>query len=279
MRTDPGFPSPALRRELLGSALRFVAGSRRLIRRKGSGAFSVRQKADRSLVTEVDLAAERFLRSAIHRRFPGHGVIGEEFGALNPSAEFQWILDPIDGTFSFTRGIPLFGTILALHFRARPVLGVIDHPALGLCFSAAAGLGARCNGRRLRVGDLGPGRAVEGEIIAAGDRAHFIKCGREMDFDRLIRRHPQVRSYSDCFGHTMAASGSVGAMVDFGVRLWDVAATQVLIEEAGGKYVLAEKFEKPGHGIFYGIICGKPRVVDWLTPLFKKRPPSRASAK
>src|SRR5208282_376903 len=136
-------------------------------------------------------------------------------------------------------------------------------------YSAAAGLGSFCNGRRLRIKDLAPGAAVESEVVATGDRQHFIKCAEEAFFDELMRRHPIARSYADCFGHTLAAQGSIGGMADFGLRLWDIAATQLLIEEAGGKYVCAQTLEKPGVGTLYGIIFGKPKVVDWLVGVFK----------
>lgn len=265
----PAEPSLAERRALLRQALAIVSGSRRLIRGKIARGFSTKTKADESLVTDADLAAERFLRRELSRRFPDHGIIGEEFAPANAGSDFLWTIDPIDGTLSFARGIPLYGTILALHHRGRPVLGVIDHPSLGECYSAARGLGAALNGRRIRLQDLGPGEKVEREVVATGDRMHFLKCGRARDFDRLMRRHPQVRSYADCFGHTLAARGAVGAMVDFGIRLWDMAASQVLIEEAGGRYacLLSPPPGDLGQG-FYGIVCGKPAVVDWLLPLF-----------
>lgn len=253
-------------RKYLSAGLSLIRASRRVILRKIASGYSIDTKADKSYVTGADLAAEKTLRSGIAKRFPEHGILGEEFPAKNPGADFQWIIDPIDGTLSFTRGIPLYGTILALHHEGRPVVGIIDHPSLDLVFSAGAGLGAFRNGRRLRMAREAPG--IADEIVATGDRAHFIKSGKEKAFDALVRRHPQVRSYSDCFGHTLAAAGAVGAMVDFGVRLWDISATELLITEAGGKYVVAQRLEKSGTGTLYGVICGKPRVVDWLLPIF-----------
>ncbi|MGH7702375.1 MAG: inositol monophosphatase family protein, partial [Gemmatimonadales bacterium] len=104
-------PLPAAeRRRFYQAALGFAAASRRVIRRRVAGGFRTRLKADASYVTDADLEAEQVLRSAIHRRFPEHGILGEEFEAVNPGAEFQWILDPIDGTLSFTHGIPFYGT-------------------------------------------------------------------------------------------------------------------------------------------------------------------------
>ena len=260
--------SLAARRRFLREGLKFAAGARRVIRRKMAGGFSIDVKKDKSYVTDADLAAERYLRAAIAKIFPDHGVLGEEFPRVNEGADFQWIVDPIDGTLSFSRGIPLFGVIIALHYRGRPVVGIIDHPALGLRFHAGDGLGAFCNGRRVRVDDGRRNWPVFSEVVATGDRGHFIKAGKQGAFARLTRLHPQVRTYADCFGHTLAARGAVGAMVDFGVRIWDIAATELLIREAGGKYVCVQTVERPD-GTLYGIIFGKAKVVDWLVPLFR----------
>jgi len=260
--------SPDRRQEYLATALAVVARARAFILDHWERGFSARQKPDHSYVTEVDLGAEELIRAGLREAFPQHGIIGEEFPSVNPEADFQWIVDPIDGTLSFTRGVPLFGTILALHYQGSPLIGVIDHPALGQCYTAALGQGAFCNGRRLRLGD-GPRRPVEEEIIAISDRAQFLRSNREQAFDALLRRHQLVRGYTDCFGHSMAVRGAVGAMVDFGLHLWDLAATQLLIEEAGGKYVCAQIVEQDKEGFVYGIICGRPAVVDWLLSIFE----------
>ncbi len=259
--------SLAERRRLYTAALGFAAGTRRIILRKMGGGFRKRLKADASYVTDADLAAERVLRREIRRRFPEHGIIGEEFPAVNVGSDFQWILDPIDGTLSFTHGIPFFGTIIGLHFRGRPLVGIIDQPALRLRYSAGLGLGAFKNGRRIRIRDV-PAAALPREIISTGNRVRFVRCGAGPGFDTLMRTHPQVRGYEDCIGHTLAAEGAIGAAIDYGVRLWDIAATQILVEEAGGRYECVYR-SRGREKTEYGIVCGKPRVVDWLLPLFR----------
>jgi fructose-1,6-bisphosphatase/inositol monophosphatase family enzyme len=110
--------------------------------------FRVETKLDRSLVTDADKAVERRLRELIGRWFPEHGVLGEEYPPTRPESVFQWIMDPIDGTEEFVHGIPTFGTMLALHHRGTPLVGVIDHAALDLRVTAARGLGTF---RRARV--------------------------------------------------------------------------------------------------------------------------------
>lgn len=251
------------RRELLRFALGLMDSARRTVLKKIASGFTVRAKSDKSFVTDADTSVERVLRRAIMKSFPEHGIIGEEYPALNASSDFQWIIDPIDGTLSFTRGIPLYGCILSLHRGGKPLLGVIDHPGLGSRVYAAAGLGCYADGKRVRLNNLDSRQPVEGELIASGDRSQFIRTGDEKLFDRLLRRHPQVRIYADCFGHTLAVRGSVGAMVDYGVKIWDISATQLLVEEAGGKFLIVKKQDKPG-GTLYSVVFGKPKVVDWI---------------
>lgn len=256
------------RRELLRFALKLMDRARRTVLYYLASGYGVRVKSDRSFVTDADTAVEKVLRKAILERFPEHGIIGEEFPARNPSAEYQWIIDPIDGTLSFTRGIPLYGCILALHHRGKPLVGVIDHPGLGTRFHAALGLGCYADGKRVRLKDLPSAAQVENELIAAGDRSQFLRTGDSARFNRLTRSHPQVRIYADCFGHTLAVSGAVGAMVDFGVKIWDISATQLMIEEAGGRFEIVKRQKYPG-GMNYGVIFGKPKVVAWLRRILK----------
>jgi len=259
--------SLAERRRLLRAARAFARRSRVVVQRHLRAGFAKRLKADASYVTDADLAAERTLRALIGQRFPRHGIVGEEFPPVNAGASYRWILDPIDGTLSFTHRLPFFGTIIGLHHEGVPIVGVIDHPALDLCYSAAVGLGAWCNGRRLHVTDI-PASARPREVISASDRPRFVRCRRGQAFDRLMRIHPQVRGYADCIAHTLAAEGKIGAVVDFGLRLWDIGATQVLIEEAGGRFACVHR-SRDRDGELYGIIAGKPSVVRWLERLFR----------
>lgn len=256
--------SVAQREELLAGARAAMASASALVRQRRAAGFETWKKADQSFVTEVDLAVERQLRDDLASRFPSHNILGEEMDQLDRGSEFQWIIDPIDGTLSFARDIPLFGIILGLYYRGEPLLGLIDHPALGQSYSAGRGLGAFCNERRLKIEDLAPGTPVTNELIAAGDRLQFSRSGLEPVFDRLATGHPRLRTYADCFGHTLCAQGSVGAMVDFGLRLWDISATRVLIEEAGGMFRAVERREGPEGYTVYHMVCGKPRVVAWV---------------
>lgn len=242
--------------------------ARRLVLSRLRRQRSIRRKADRSLVTDIDLAVERRLRRLIARRFPEHGILGEEFPPHLPEADYQWLLDPIDGTHSLAHHLPFFGSIIGLHHRGRPLVGIIDLPLLDARYHAARGLGAWCNRRRLRLRDI-PRSALGDEIIAASGRAYFASFGRAGAFDKLVKTHLHVRGYGDCHGHALAAEGSIGAIVDFGVKGWDIAATQLLVEEAGGRYVVVGRRGR-GASMEYGIIAGKPSVVRWLEGIFKK---------
>ena len=222
-------------------------------------------KADGSFVTEIDLAVEDLVRSRLHDSFPSHGIFGEERPPTLPDAAFRWVIDPIDGTKSLRHRIPLFGTLLALQHEGRSVLGLIDLPMLSRTFAAGLGLGAYCNGRRLHLADVPDVEAIAQEVIAIGERRQFVACGKAGVFDGLVRAHESVRTYCDCFGHALAVGGAVGAMVDYNLHLWDVAASEVLIREAGGVYRRMNEdaaADRPGGR--YDVIFGKPAVVDWV---------------
>jgi histidinol-phosphatase len=252
-------------------ALEFSTSARSLILSQMAAGFEVKRKPDNSFVTSVDLRVEEHLRGLIQRHFPDHGIVGEEFSPANPGAAYQWIMDPIDGTEDFVQHLPTFGSILALHYRGEPVVGVIDHPVLDIRVSAAFGLGAHFNGRRVKLADIDPA-AIDGtERVMLPARANFIKYrddGRL--FDALARAHPNHRIYRSCYAHTCAVLGQADAAVDYGNPIWDVAATRVLIEEAGGKFTMVRTWDVPSLGWVYGSAFGKPTLVDRLATCFKK---------
>ncbi|MFA5954699.1 MAG: inositol monophosphatase family protein [Patescibacteria group bacterium] len=252
----------------LDFGLQTVIKSRALIKQKSVTGFSVSIKDDDSPVTEVDRETEQLVRNEIEKKFPTHSIVGEEFGVINQNAEFKWYIDPIDGTISFSHGIPLYGTILALYQNDIPLVGIIDHPGLDLCYYAAKGLGTFCNETRITMKDIGSLSELSREIIATGDLKQFELSGTMDAYNNLLSKHQLVRTIPDCFGHTLAAKGAVGAMVDFHINDWDVAATQIIIEEAGGKFVTTKRTQSTDGKMKHNIICGKPKVVDYLTQIF-----------
>ena len=252
-------------------ALEFSASARSLILSQLAVGFEVKRKADKSFVTSADLRVEEYLRELIRRQFTGHGVIGEEFPPSNPGAAFQWVMDPIDGTEDFVHHVSTFGSILALHYRGLPLLGVIDHPALDLRVSAAFGLGTRKNGERVILTDLDP-TAIDGsERVTLSARANFIKHRDDGAlFDAVVRAHPNHRIYRSCYAHSLAAIGAVDAAIDYGEAIWDIAASRILIEEAGGKFTIVREWNAPAAGRLYSVVMGKPVVVDRLARIFNQ---------
>ena len=261
-------------RDGLAKAREILAETRALIVDAFAKEFEYRRKADQTWVTEIDLAVERLMRTRLAEQFPQHGIIGEEFADQNRMAEFTWVVDPIDGTASLRHRVPLFGTILALRQGERPLLGLIDLPMLGRLYSGGSGLGVWCNDRALHIPDASSDfpeaasstsdSSASSEMISIGGRGAFVSAGAPQVFDDLMRRHRPARTYTDCFGHSLALEGSVGAMVDFDLRFWDIAATQALIPEAGGKFVCWRQRGANAVEARFDIIFGKPRVVDWI---------------
>lgn len=260
-------------RGMLSEACAIVRETRSLIEAALEKGFTHRSKADGSFVTDVDIAVEEKARTLLASRFPAHRIIGEELPEGGGGHELTWVIDPIDGTRSFRHGVPLYGTLLALLHGGDPILGIIDLPGLDRSYSAARGLGARCNGRAVTLEDLPGDGALEKEIIGIGDRQQFVSAGRPDVFDALMQAHPAVRTYTDCFGHALALQGAVGAMVDFDLRLWDTMASKVLMEEAGGRYVCFQRTGEELRDSRFDVILGKPRVVDWILDRVQGRDP------
>lgn len=195
--------------------------------------LAVERKADASPVTIADREAEMMLRQRLHAAFPADGFLGEEFGDTPGASGFRWILDPIDGTRNFVRGIPLWGTLVGLEYRGEMIAGVVEVPALGLTYRALRGDGAYRGERRLNVSmihDLGRAQLFYSGI------SWFVKSGAMSAFLDLAARTERQRGFGDFYGFVLVAQGSGEAMVDFGVHAWDVAAIKPIIEEAGGRF-------------------------------------------
>jgi fructose-1,6-bisphosphatase/inositol monophosphatase family enzyme len=176
-------------------------------------------------------------------------------------------MDPIDGTEEFVHGIPTFGTMLALHHRGVPLIGVIDHPALDLRVHAGVGLGAHRNGRRIRLDDAPVSARPEDLRLVLSARVNFSRHVDEGHlFERLTRAYPNHRIYRAAYAHTAAITGAADAMVDMHNHLWDLAPSQVLVEEAGGRYAVVRDFPAPD-GRLLSAVFGRPAVVDRLVRL------------
>lgn len=195
------------------------------------GEFAVSRKADATPVTEADLAVEAMVRALLAGRFPTDAVLGEEQG-LEGRGERVWVVDPIDGTKNFAGGIQVWGTLIALLVEDRPVVGVVSAPGLGERYAAAAGDGATLNGEPIRVSVVG--ELSEALIVSSGMK-DWISGRWARGYREVATRAARTRAFGDFWGHVLVARGSAEAMLEPRLRIWDWAAVQVVVEEAGGR--------------------------------------------
>ena len=218
-------------------------------------------KADGSVVTHYDRQAERLIREILAKAAPWP-LLGEEFGlGESPVAApttHRWVLDPIDGTLGFTRGLPTFGTLLAFESLQpqRALVGAIHLPAAAETYSAAQGLGAWCNGNPIRVA---PDRALRECIVAHVPPANFERARLSAGFEQLMRAGSHLRGCHDCWSHAMAARGALDALVELGLNRWDIAATEVIVTEAGGACRIRRSHYGPGK---YDVVLGNAQTVE-----------------
>ena len=193
----------------------------------------VESKPDLTPVTEADRDAEKMLRARIEAERPTDGVVGEEYGETTGSGGRRWILDPIDGTKSFVRGIPAWGTLIALERDSEIVVGVASAPALRRRWWAARGVGAFADGEPIRVSRVG---ALSDALLCYTSLTAFDEYGLGEQFRTLAGRCWETRGFSDYWGHVLVAEGSADIAVEPAMNLWDNAALQVIVEEAGGRF-------------------------------------------
>ena len=198
--------------------------------------IAVSRKPDRTFVTVADQGIEREIRGRIAAAFPAHGVVGEEYGEEAGEARIRWYIDPIDGTHNFIRGVPLFGTLLAVEVDGELQVGVISAPALRQRWHAARGLGAWNRGadgeRQVHVSQIAD---IADAQLVYGSRRENVGSGLMPGFDATIAASWRDRGFGDFWGYALVAEGAAEAMIETGMHTWDVAAPLVLIEEAGGR--------------------------------------------
>jgi len=195
-------------------------------------ALAVEYKGDRSPVTQADRECEQRIVEILRQSFPDYGVVGEEFGEQgNP--QVRWIIDPIDGTKNFIRGIPYFATLIGLEEDGDVTAGVVYAPAVDDLLYAQKGGGAFDRNGPLRVSSIAGLREA---MLVFGGIDIFRQAGRWDGFERLVRASGRQRGFGDYFGHTFVARGQAEAMVEVDLKPWDLAAIKIIIEEAGGRF-------------------------------------------
>lgn len=190
-------------------------------------------KGDGSPVTKADREAEQKIRSRIEERWPGHGIVGEEFGVDREDAEVRWILDPIDGTRSFMRGVPLYGVLVGVEAAGEPIVGVAHFPALGETISAGRGFGCYLNNNPCAVSDVGE---LDRSLVLTTDAERILSRPQGAGFRKMMQGASFSRTWGDCYGHILVATGRAEIMVDPVLSSWDAGPLLTILEEAGGRF-------------------------------------------
>jgi histidinol-phosphatase len=199
---------------------------------------AVTAKPDRTFVTEADTAIERAIRARLRAAFPDHGLVGEEYGTEAGDATTRWYIDPIDGTHNFMRGVPLFGTLLAVERDGELQAAVLSAPALRERWWARRGGGAWARSawdaaaRRIRVSAVS---SIGDAQVLYGSGHDIVASGRAPGFSALLGAAWRERGFGDFWGYALLAEGAAEAMIEVDLSAWDAAAPLVLIEEAGGR--------------------------------------------
>lgn len=227
-REDAVDPSPQL-----AVALEAARAASDLSRSYYEGDVTVRTKADRTPVTEADVECERAIRDIVLADFPDHGFYGEETGRSRASAEWLWLVDPIDGTKGFVRRYPFFSTQIALMRRSELVLGVSSGTMFDELAWAERGRGAYLNGRRLEVSDTAE---LERAAVSAGNLKSLAAGEGWAAWGEIVAAVDRIRGYGDFYHYHLLAAGKIDAVVESDVNILDVAALAVIVTEAGGRF-------------------------------------------
>lgn len=205
----------------------------RIALRHFKSTLTVERKADGSPVTIADRAAEDSAREWIGARFPSDGIVGEEYGTLRSDARRRWIIDPIDGTKSFVRGVPLWGTLVAVCEGEEAIVGAAYYPALDELLAAAVGRGAWWNGSRCRVSSVS---AIADATVLTTDQRFTRTPERRAGWQHLANGAAIARDWGDCYGYLLVATGRAEVMLDGILADWDAAALFPVVREAGGVF-------------------------------------------
>ncbi len=216
--------------------------------------IAVEGKADQSPVTIADKKAEEKMRELIAKEFPGHGIIGEEFGEENPDAEYKWILDPIDGTKSFICGTVTFGTLIALTYKGEPIAGVINQPVLGE-FLFGDNRICELNGTPVKIREA---KNLDQCVLLTTDHLNIEKYQDIEKFNNLTKKVKLYRNWGDCYGYYLLATGYADIMIDPVMSIWDTMALVPVIRGTGGSIT-----DYSGKDVLKGnsVIAARPEIL------------------
>jgi histidinol-phosphatase len=228
------------------------------------GGFEVELKADQTPVTQADREAEQAIKAVLRRRDPGAGFLGEEFGQEG-SADRRWIIDPIDGTKNFVRGIPLWAILIALEEEGKITTGVVLNPVTGELYTARQGQGAFANGQRVRVSHCA--RMTEAFLIHSS--LNLIRSTADWGgFLALVDGTGRQRGFGDYFGYCLVADGRADLYAEADLKIWDWAPMKILVEEAGGRLT---GFSGESHSADGTVLASNGRLHDEALRLLGRR--------
>lgn len=219
--------------ELMTAAESFARDAGEVTLRWFGAGVDAEAKDDGTPVTVADREAETLLRTRIGERFPGHAILGEEFGETGQGADVRWILDPIDGTKSFIHGVPLYGVLVGIEVEGEPVVGVAHFPALRETVVAGRGFGARHNGNPCVVSAT---TDLENALLLTTDDVAAASSRLADGWEALRRGVAICRTWGDAYGHMLVATGRADIMVDPELSPWDAAPLLTIVQEAGGRF-------------------------------------------
>lgn len=220
-------------KQLLDFAVRVAREAGEISNRYFKGSYVAEYKADLSLVTVADREAERHIRESVQRAFPDDGILGEEEAEKIGSSNRRWIIDPVDGTFSFVHGVPLYAVLIGLEVESETILGVVNLPAVNELVYAARGLGCFWNGEPAHVSAT---QSLKEALLLSTDFGTCEAYGFGRAAEALQHQVRARRTWGDAYGHVLVATGRADVMLDPIMNVWDCAALLPILEEAGGSF-------------------------------------------
>lgn len=231
-------------RELLDFATDLAHEAGALTLRYYGGTVDYESKGDGSPVTVADKKAEELIRGRVEERYPQHSILGEEYGESNEGSRVRWILDPIDATRSFMRGVPLYGVLIGIEVEGEAVVGVCHFPPLQETVAAGRGMGCTWNGAPCRVS---PVDRMESAVVLTTDVERLLSREEGPGWRRLQQRAAFSRTWGDCYGHALVATGRAEVMVDPVQASWDGGPFLTILTEAGGRFTTLD-----GRAVLHG---------------------------
>ena len=222
--------TPSLKELLNVASEAAYQGGRRTLAYFGTG-VDVETKADNTPVTVADRECETVIRSIIQRHFPEHAIVGEEHGETRGDDAYKWIIDPIDGTKTFVHGVPFYGVLIGIEVNGRADVGVVYLPAFDEMIVAARGLGCQWNGRPGRVSKTSQ---LKDAVLLTTNVSSAM--ARSDAYERLAAKTKMNRTWGDCYGYVLVATGRAEIMLDPQMNPWDCAPMLPILEEAGGHF-------------------------------------------